>query len=783
VSARWRKVCGDLRESRVRSLLTALAIGVGVAAVMAAFSARSILSREVAASYRGANPAAAILWLDAVEPALVETVSKQPGVVAAAARRLVRARVEIAPGEWRPLLLFGVDDFNAQTVSIFRHASGAWPPRDGEVLVEQSALPVLRTKLGDTLHLRAPGGTIADVPISGIVHDPTLAPGWQDHAGYAFTSAATLARLGQGAHLDELRIAFAPGVERAEAARRAAQLADWLRAEGRDVRRIEAPALEHPHADHMRAMLLLLQTFALLALLLSGVLSANGIAAILARQVRQIGILKAIGATRRQVAGIYLGGVTLLALAGVGVGLPVGVLLVRAFARFAASQLNLELASLAIPLAPFAIAGLLGLGVPLLAAALPVRRAVRLSAREAIQLAGAPATAAVPGALGRVPFSSTVTALAFRGALRQPVRLWLTLAALALGGALLLTAANVHRSLIHAVDLALAARGDDVEARLARPVPAEGLRELAHQLGGVRHVEAWGGVLVSVALDGAVGTARYTLLAPPVESRLHAPKLVAGQWPGAAESGWVVVNRNVQAREPALRLGKTITLLAGDRKTTARIAGIVEEIAVPALYTDARTLASLAGAADTAGALRIVATPGEAQAVATALEESLAARGWLPTYLMTRDTLRRAMVDHFLILLVLLGLAALAAVIVGALGLATSISLAVVERSREIGILRALGATPRIIFRLVLMESAAVAGASALLAAAFALPLSAVVGHVVGEHGLHLALPRVIAPWALAAWVVLAGIITLAAACWPARAAVRLPVRETLACE
>ncbi len=126
---------------------------------------------------------------------------------------------------------------------------------------------------------------------------------------------------------------------------------------------------------------------------------------------------------------------------------------------------------------------------------------------------------------------------------------------------------------------------------------------------------------------------------------------------------------------------------------------------------------------------------------------------------MTREAFARSATDHFAIVLLVLATAAAAAFLVGGLGLATSMSLNVLERAREIGVMRAIGATSGAVPRLLALEGAAVALASALLAAALALPLSAAVGRIVGEHGLHAELPFTVSLAALGAWSALTAVV------------------------
>lgn len=789
MSPRWRKVLGDLREDRARTLLVWLAIFIGSTAVTTSLGAHAVLRREVAASNDGSNPAAATLWLDRVDAGLAQAARSRPGVLDAAARRTVVARAEVAPGDWRSLLLFVVEDFADLRVSTFVPDSGAWPARDGELLIERSALTVLGTGVGRSLRVRTEGGVTTALPVVGVVHDAGLAPGWMDGLGYAYATRATLARLGQGAHLTGLRITTA-GRDRSHAARIAGALAEWLRAQGHRVQRVEVSPRRHVHEDQMAAMLGLLQVFSLLALGLSATLAAMVMAALMAKQVRQVGILKALGASTGQITRLYVSLVVLIAAAAVAPAMPVGALLGEQFVRFAAAQLNLQVASTAMPGWSLGLAALLGLGVPILGAAIPARRAARLPVVAALAHDGARGAVRKGRMHGGAPADSPLgrtLALALRSTLRHPRRLALTLSALALGGAVLMSAVNVYRSLVLALDRAQDARGTDLELHLLSPLSAEKLEAVARGIPGVRVAEAWGFALASLELPGApgLGTERHAVMAPPPATRTFRLPLSAGRWPAPDEVDAIVINGALRSAERSLslRLGTQTALLHGGRRFPVRIVGLVEEIGEPAAYGSPRLLERLTGRSDAAGALRVLTAPHAQDAVALALEERLREAGGFPRFLMTRATVHKSMTDHFLILLACLSGAAMSAVLVGGLGLATSMSLSVLERAREIGVLRALGASAQTVVRLLLLEGSAVAALSVVAAILLSLPISAAVTALLGRVGLQVTMPLCIDPWAIGGWVLLASLLSAAACYIPARSALRIAVVSALAHE
>jgi putative ABC transport system permease protein len=354
--------------------------------------------------------------------------------------------------------------------------------------------------------------------------------------------------------------------------------------------------------------------------------------------------------------------------------------------------------------------------------------------------------------------------LAWSNLRRRPARLVATLTALALGGAALMTAQNVYRGLIGTVDAALTARGDDVDVRLLRGAPRAEIEAAVRAVPGVTYVEGWGSMLASIRVgessdEWSIGTTRYPVSAPPSDSRMPRPRLVAGRRFDVDAAGEAVLNRGLLDRESQLRVGADVVLLTAGRQTPVRIVGVVEEVGAPGLYVSPATMAQLVGTPDDAGALRIAVTAGQQAQVASAVEELLVDRGWFPLAVMTRENLRAAMVDHFLIMLALLSSAAIAALIVGALSLATSIGLSVLERSREIGVMRAIGASDNRIRRLLFTEGA------------------------IGEHGLHVTMPFSVSVQAFVAWGVAAALVLVLASLLPARTALLSPVREVLAQE
>jgi len=785
VSVRLRKLLGDFRAEPGRAGLMVVALSVSLIAVGSVLGAYAILTREIAVNYQGTRPASATLEVaGGVDGALVTAVRRDPLVADAEARDVVLARVQVGP-DFRPLLLFVIDDFADLRLNTFRSESGAWPPPIGSMLIERTAREMLRATTGQSVLVKTPNGKATRVPISGLVHDPGLAPAWQEREGYAYITRATLATLGEEPRLDELRVRFRDanrrGVERA-----AIELGNRLVQQGHAVSEIRVPPPnEHPHQRQMTTILVMMLTFSVLSLVLSAILVATSLAALLARQVREIGIMKTIGARSSQVAWMYAIEIAALGCVSLLLALPVGVAAARGFSAAVATLLNFTLTNVALPAWVYAVQAGAALLVPVLTAAVPIVRATRTTARRAIDEYGVSADSV------RHRYSSLPPAL--RNVLRRPARLTLTLSLLAAGGAMFMTALDVSRGWERNVAKIYETRKYDVEIRLHRAEPAAVAAAL-RQLAMVRRVEAWGYGPAAFATPNQLdivhtypdrGHGSLAVLAPPPETELIRFPLRGGRWLQVGDTDAVVLNHVALAQSGAA-LGARVWLSIAGQRSSWRVVGVVEEIgsAGVAYVTDA-AFAQVTGASGGARLLRIATaatSAAEREFTIRSLEHALTDTGVGIDVAIPLSELRNAVGDHVVILIRALMAMAIVMAIVGALGLGSTMGTSVLERTREFGVMKALGATPGRISWLVVTEAAFVGALSFLLAVLCTLPLTLGIDWIVGNLGFMAPLPLVFGLAPALTWLLLTVVVALAASWLPARRAGQLTVREALAC-
>lgn len=801
ISTRWKKLLRDLQSARGRMVMMVIAIAVSIFGVGTILSADTILTREISRNYLGTNPASALLELDRVDDKLVEAVRARPDIADAEAGSWVMSRVEVKPNEWMPLLLFVVRDFNALRVNIFQPETGAWPPPAGTVLLEREALALAKAKIGDALTVQTPNGPKHTLPISGTVHDPGLAPSWQEQTLYGYVTPATLAWLGESSDLHILKVVVKDQPQNLAAIdTTTSNLAGWLKAQGYTVDeiRIPPPGL-HPHQGQMTAILVMLLSFSLMALGLSAILSATMIAGLLAQQIRQIGMMKAIGARSSQITSLYLAMIVVVGLVAVAIGLPPGILAGRGFAGVVAQLLNFTLYSQAIPAWVYVILVLMGTLVPLAVALNPIIKTMQTTVREIINDYGVSrdsfGTGKLDTWLSKIRGVDNTLILSLRNTFRRRGRLLLTLSLLAAAGGMFMTSINMKTAWETYLKDAASNRHYDLEIRLNQPAQAQKLLPLIADLPGVQQVEAWnltpaalyrsdGLKIVRTYPDGGHGS--FTFRSAPPESQMLQSPLLSGRRLQPGDSGAVVLNHLAGALFPNVKVGDSIRLMVNDRLATFRVIGIVRELLTPATaYVIPETFASVTGQTlETANAVRIVMQEHDAasrSAVTGEIEQTLAAENISLKVVISETMLEGATSGHVYIFIYALLLMALVMAVVGALGLMSSMSTSVIERTREFGIMRAIGAKSRAVLRNVVSEGLFIGLMSWAIAIVFSLPLSLAVDTLIGNLAFRFPLPLILSPVAVFIWLMVITLGSIAASAYPAWQASRLTIRETLA--
>lgn len=786
------KVLRDLVQTRGRVLFMVLAMSAGLSSLGTVLSARTVLKREMARSYMDTLPASATFDVGnhGIDDRLAATLLAKPEVEAVS-RRSTRAARWRPPGAvgWNGALLFVVNDFERLEVAKLAPEYGLRVPPVGTVLVERSALRVLEAEVGDSIEVTTGHAGPVLLQIVGVVYEPALAPAATEQAGYLYASVQTLALLKAPRGLDEVRVLLTGNPQTFEAIEpQVERLSEWLAAQGVTVHNVRVPPPgEHPHEVPSQVVLLLFSVFAGLTVGLAAILCASLLSITMARQVREIAVMKTIGASSAQISTLYIVMMTIVSLLSLAIAVVPTWVLSRVFIDGIATLLNFNIESYAVPGWVYATQIAVGFVLPLLASVPAILSASRVSVLEAGNQHGA-----------RTPNGSTTRWLrsvdnrimqaALRNTLRVPKRLLLTMTLLGAGGGLFIAASSVANAWAAMTNQVLKTRHYDVEFRLAGPAGSWALRRQPE----VAEVEVWGFAPAALASKSGLPLSRtypdgghgsFTLAAVPRPTRLIDFELSAGRWLGASDSNEVVLNQLAAARWGPHPLGSDITMFVHGRRTTWTVVGVVLEVAASATaYVAASEFVAQTAQPLTALRVRIQAErdPKEVADQFPRLEQGLREGGARIVAAVPRELLFNAMGQHVNVLVnALLGLALLMA-IVSVLALSSTMSTSVIERTREFAVLRAIGASSRQIRRIILFESLTVTVMSLPLSLGIAVPLAVVLGQVVGRLSFAIPLSLHLSWPAIAGWTLgILGVATLASLV-PAKSATAGSVAEAL---
>ncbi len=797
-SIRWRKVLRDLWSNDIRTILAIFAITIGIFGVGSILSAYAILTREIDVNFRDTTPPSAILSVEGADEALAKAVENLPGVAVAEPRRTIQARVSIGPNEWRPMVLFVIDDFNALRVATFTSEKGSWPPADRELLIERESF--LDYNMGDMIVVRTPNGQDRELLISGVVHDPAQAPGWQDRLAYGYITLNTLAWFGESPTFNELRIVVADNAFDVSHIREVAyQVKDFVEQRGYSVSLVYIPKPgEHPHTDQMDSMLFLFEAFGILALILSAILVSNIITALLAQQIRQIGVMKAVGARTYQIVWLYFGTVSIYGIVALAVGIPLGQWAGRGYAAFTAVMLNFDITNNSIPLWVYIVQIAVGISVPLLAASVPVLKGSRITVRQALSDYGTGQGAYRTNLIDTLASTQKLSRpllLSLRNTFRRKLRLVLTVGILAAGGAAFMSAFNVGASWTKTIDESLSFRHYDLEVRFVQPYPAARVEEILRPIPGVVSIESWEQLLaVQERADGTDGIRFYITGLPPATDMVNFP-VVEGRWLQPGDTNAVVVNQDLLSDPEAdIRVGDQVLLRLGGGTSEWNVVGVVREVGAPrrglgsaaSAYVPLDSLARVTNTQGMTTNVRIQTAKRNNTYVTEVnrkIEQQLDDAGLLRLTIQLTTERANVLKAHLVVIeAFLMGMAILVAA-VGGLALASAISISVMERIREVGIMRAIGASTNAVLRIIIVEAVVIGILSWLVAALLTIPLSVMVGDTAGQIFLNTDLSRVFSPLAMIAWFGLIILISIIASFYPAWKAARLTVHEVLAYE
>jgi putative ABC transport system permease protein len=804
---RWRKVLHDLLDSRLRTALVVVSIAVGVLSIGVIAGTYVIISQDMSASYAANNPMNVELRASDFDSTVVDNLAGADGVRQAEGRRVFSARVRL-PGTsvWKVLDLVAVDDFEAQRINRLTVLEGAGAALKKEILLERKALGELEASVGSELEVQLQDGSVRSLRIAGIVQDQTTGAGDFLSPPFAFIHTDSLPYLRQPQAFNRLYVTVAEGGDdEAHLRQMTGDLKDRMQAnEVVVVRTRTALSHEHPMSSTVQAILGILGALGVLVLFLSSSLIANTLSALLSQHLRPIGVMKLVGGRRQQIFALYIVLILAYCVIALAIAIPLGAQGAYGLAAFIAGKMNFNLLGYRLVPLALGIQIIVGLAVPILVGLGPVLTGSRISVQRALSN-DMSVDPTAPKASGTPPHPSIMARLSerlarrgihlprpllmsIRNTFRRKRRLALTLFTLTMGGAIFIAVFNVRVSLHEYIGEIGKYFLADVTMDFDRPYRLSEIDMVARQVPGVVDVEGWAFASAEVLFPDETVAENLTILAPPADSKLVSPILVAGRWLQAGDRRGIAVSEAILDLFPGLGPGDILRLKVNGETEPWEVVGLFKftDQQGTFAYGTYESISELTGIPRRSLSYRIVTedhAPASQAAMSEALDAHFRAQGYKVRETRTGLSTLRTASESLDILVTFLLIMALLTASVGSMGLAGAMGMNVLERTREIGIMRSIGATDREILRLVVVEGVVIGSLSWILAVALSFPITYLLASILSLAIFRSPIDVKFAFDGFGLWLLVVLTLSALASMLPARSAARLTIREVLAYE
>ncbi len=801
LSPRWKKVLADIWGHKLRSFLVIASITIGLFAVGLIVSMNMIISEDMEAGYSSVNPANIQILSASFDEDLVNSVRNLDEIAQAEGVRTMTLRYRKANGEWAPIEIKAIPDIEEMAINLVNLEEGVWPPENRQIAIDQYKFADLQAEIGDSIQVELPSGKIREIPITAIVHDQTI--GSEAPGGFflspvqGYVTEDTLSWLESPSSMNRLYVTvLGDRTDKTHLQAVANKVIDRVENSGGVVIASQVRSSDdHPNRVYVEAITAVLVVLAFLVMFLSALLITNTLAALLNQQVNHIGVMKTIGANRGQIIGIYMSLIFIYGLTSFVIALPISGWAAYTLMGYFAREINIVLQGFRIEPAVFWIEIAIALIVPQLAGIVPILNGTRISVVEA--LSGVSQSNVqqkktwLDRQLEKIRGLSRPTILSLRNTFRRKGRLFLTVFTLTLGGAIFIGTFNVQRSLTDYIDRIGRYFLADITFSLSENARISEIEEMIKELPGVSHVEGWAATAGVLQNPDGTASESVNLLAPPSESNLVDPVVQEGRWIQPGDGAVVVVNERFREAYPDLEIGDLLKIKIAGKDEVVEVIGSFQLAGKSGgylAYTTYEYLSDVIHQKNRANSFRVVSDTEnmsieQQKTLGRVIEAKLKANGYKVSEVEAGRSLTATTANGLNILTGFLLLMAILIAIVGSIGLTGTMSLNVLERTREIGILRAIGASDKAVMRLVMIEGLLIGMMSWFFGVILSFPIGNLMANAINLALFGAPAGVTITPLGVLLWLLVVTVLSVLASVGPARNATRLTIREVLSYE
>ncbi len=794
---RWSKVFADLWGDKTRTVLVASSIAVGVFAIGMIITAFDILGVDIDASFAASNPANVEVRTDPFYADLIRVIDKVPGVAAVEGRQMTGVRARRGDEGWQDVLLVAIEGFETSQIRQLGTIGGVQSLGENQVMFSQDMLNSTGFQPGDAVEIRLADDSIHALTVSAVVSDQATAKPDPNAMANAFVSLDTARAMGAGNYFNRLLITVDPAGRNDEAFVDAVAIRVEEKLESHNRGHYgtdETLSNQHPMAETTLAVLGVLGALGVLITILSASLIVNMLNAMLTQQLRQIGVMKLIGGRSGQILLMYLGMIVAYSVIALIVAVPAGTVAGYGLALFISNMMGAVVQGFRI--VPVAIVAqvLVAFLVPLAAGFFPVNSGAKTNVRRAISNYRPGGQAARQGLFTRTgKWMSQIPRpilLSFRNTFRKKGRLMLTLFTLTIAGAVFIGVFNVRASMNHLMSSLTEHFMGDVTVSFNQPYNVRKVEDILLSVPGVAGAEGWGGARAEIVDANGDLITNLAIVAPPDDTDLLDPELVAGRTLQPGERKAMVVSDTIYINFPEIQPGDTVWVeLPGNEKEAWRVVGVFRFVAMlgdTLAYANFDYVTNKINLPQQAVSYRIIAhdnDPVVLNGMIAQIDRKLVDRGYGVQSIRSGAVMRKSSTQAVNTLVIFLLIMAILTAFVGSIGLMGTMSISVLERTREIGVMRTIGAVDGVVMQSVIIEGLVIGLITWVIAIGLSYPISVLLLDIIGQAMQGSTFALIFTPLGVFLWLGVVVVLSIVASVMPARNAAKLTINEVLAYE
>lgn len=726
----FKKSFRDITKDKNRLIVSMLAIIIGMTIFGTSTFCYYNTNREIRNLYNNIHPSSFSIKSDNIDNEFLNLTNLSPDIEDYELKAYYQCRVKIASGEYKTLNLIGIENFDNVKYNQLKLIEGKKAPGFKEALIERDAVNIAGLKQNNSLLIELPDKSTANIKISGVTNDISVHPASIHKCVYLYVSFETLRQLGLKPNKLDI-IITGDKFDKDQIVTKSNNYIKYMDQNGHKITALEIPTTPGVNfcLPEYEGSLFLLLMFSIISFLFGCMIMSSLVISILNSQIRQIGILKSIGAKESKIFFSYMLSQFFLIITSTIIALPIITFVSEKLLRKLLRIGNMTPINTSAPILLYVLFISISVILPMVIASFPIRRGLRIKVREALNDYGITGSVKVPKFRGKT-FLSRPVLLSIRNSLLKKSRFLLNLITMSLGGAMFVTIVSAMISIMSSVTANLDCLESDYSVTAFNIMDTGKIDKSMSANPDIVSYEIWGSTNAEIVTNKDQLGNIYPVIAPVKDSTLFKPEIIKGRWLNENHTDEIVLTHKFVDQLPMYGIGDKISLLLSGQKSTFTIVGILKYMGESPVFISKKAYDTLVPETSRMSHIEMKTTAvnsqnkDEAESLYHKIDNTLADNGIVALHTETKEDKKEILLNHFIPTLQTFLIVISMLVIISGFGLASTMNIQAAERTKEIGIMKSMGAKKQQIIKIITAESIFIGLISFAVSIILALPFS-----------------------------------------------------------